>query len=203
MNDGHRSMAAHLMIALGLIAGVQLILVSPRQQELELAERQAVTLSAQQRDSNDPSNGEQHLESLEHEAERRLTEIRDYNTYVDPADLASMVQTIGEQAGVTVDRIDPQEIKPRDGLRDGDRRAQKLPTSGVAMVIEARGNYASVTRFVAGLESRPGFVRTDQVTLRPALSPGQDQLGVTIRTSQLAFEPADYTPQDPQEGAGS
>jgi len=188
------------MIALGLIAGVQMMLVQPAQEEASESVRQVDEMTRRVNEINDPSSNAAMLERREELAVERLRSVTQSNGFVDPAELVSLVQRLGAEAGVTVERIDPETLQPRTGVRPGDKRAAKLPTKAVALRIEARGTYRQVARFVAGVENRPGFVRTDELTLRPAMAPGKDEVGVSIRTAQLGFDPASFEPAPVVEG---
>ncbi len=203
MSDARRTITTNGIIAFGLVGAAQMLFVSPARQERDEAIREVSTLSAQARTIEDPTTYVATLDEREDEANRKLARLKNDNALADPARLVDLVQRLGDDSGVTVNRIDPKVIEPRGGLRKGDARANRLPTSGVLITVEAHGSYAEVTEFVTRLQTRPGFVRTEEVSLRPALTPGIDRVGVTVRTAQLAFDAAAFKPAPPTDGSGS
>lgn len=200
MSEAPRTFFAHAMIALGAVVGVQMMLVQPAQQQAGEVREQVREMTQQVAQINDPSSNAALLQRREEKALVRIDALERDNSYVDPADLVTLVQHLGSETGVRVERIDPETLHPRTGVRKGDKRAAQLPTEAVSLRIEARGTYRQIARFVAGVESRPGYTRTDEVTLRPTMSPGKDEVGVSIRTAQLAFDLEAFKPVPATEG---
>ncbi|GAB4548434.1 MAG: hypothetical protein Tsb0013_09000 [Phycisphaerales bacterium] len=199
MAEKQRTLTAHAIIALGLVGAVQMLWVAPARESVEDARREISALQSMADD--DPTASIADIEARERHARERAETLRNANTFADPARLVELVQRLGDEAGVVVHQINPKPIEPRTGLRQDDRRAQSMPTSGVVVTIEARGTYRDVTRFVTAIEGRPGYTRTDEISLRPSLVPGRDELGVTIRTAQLAFDPTAFnTAQETEVG---
>ena len=199
MAESHRAVTAHAVIAIGLVGAAQMLWVSPARERAEEAGRELVALRAVT--ASDPTSVVAKLETRERRAQERLHAIEEANAYADPARIVDLVQRLGDGAGVVIQRIDPKVVEPRSGLRQGDRRAHAMPTSGVVVTVEAHGGYRDVARFVGALEGRPGFTRTDEVSVRPSLTPGRDDVGVVIRTAQLAFDPDAFVPAVQGPGA--
>ncbi|MEM1422878.1 MAG: hypothetical protein AAGH64_02635 [Planctomycetota bacterium] len=200
MADRQHNVTAHAVIALALVGAAQMLFVSPAREAVADARRSLDALENEEGVDRDPTRLVSELERRERDAYASIARIEIENEHADPARLVDLIQRFGDETGVVIQRIDPKTVDPRSGMRSDDGTARAMPTSGVVVTIEARGAYASVARFVGALEGRPGFVRTEEVNIRPALTPGSDSVGVTIRTAQLAFDPGAFEPSAPQEG---
>lgn len=200
MANQQRGLAAHAIIALSVVGAAQLLFVAPAREAVDEARQGLAALRASGETNRDPTGIVSELDEREEAAHRGVAEIELANAHTDPSKLVDLVQRLGNNTQVVINRVDPKGIDPRSSLRTDDRRKLLMPTSGVVLTIEARGGYANVARFIAALEGRPGFVRTDEINLRPSLTPGLDNVGVTIRTTQLAFAPEAFAPAD-EEGS--
>ena len=201
MGEQQGSTTAHAVIALAIIGAAQMIFVSPAREAVADARQGIEAIRSTSGADRDPTNVVAKIEQRESEAHASIAQIELSNEHADPSKLVDLVQRFGDETGVVIQRIGPKVVDPRSGFRTDDRKAESMPTSGVVVTIEARGTYADVARYVGALEGRPGFVRTEEVNIRPALTPGNDSVSVTIRTSQLAFDPEAFAPRETQEGA--
>ena len=209
MTDSSRNqIGAHAAIAVAVIAGAQLLLVDPARQRA--SEAQAQTLSLQQTIAEAAASPTPVSANDKRTEKLRLMQsnLDRANAMTDPAQLVASIQVLGTRASVQVDRIDPDKTYPREEMRKGDPGAATAPTQAVKLTIDASGSYASVARFVRDIETRPGYVRTEKIDVRPSMRPGDDSVSVTIQTSQLAFDPKAFqlhaeTDPSNQTGAGT
>ena len=195
MAEDSRGLTAHAIIALSIVGAAQMLFVSPARESVEEAQRGIAALRASGGADRDPTGRVTELEQREEAAHRGIADLELANSHADPSKLVDLVQRLGDETQVVINRVDPKTVDPRSTLRTDDKRKNAMPTSGVSLTIEARGGYANVARFIAALEGRPGFVRTEEVNLRPSLTPGKDDVALTVRTTQLAFAPEAFAPK--------
>ncbi len=188
MNPAARQNIAYLAIAGSLCAGAHWLIVEPRIRDLQQARAEAAQLEG---DLEAAKSLPQQIDTLIQAEKGIQLQAQAVSAASEPATnesvLFARVMDLGQRMGVRVDRLDG---KPSNVVASASANtpATARPAAMVRYSIDARGEYASIARFIQAMQTELGYCRVSSVQFSPSDETGL--LQASIESEHLAVDPS-------------